>query len=377
VQSGENQMRSSVRIGTFADIKVYIHSSFALLLLFLGFLFWRKGNGFYSILEGMLFILALFGCVLLHEFGHALTAKKYGIKTKDIVLLPIGGVARLERMPEKPLQELWVALAGPMVNLVIAFILMVGLRASQTLEPLQILTVTIGPFVERVMSANIFLALFNMLPSFPMDGGRVLRALLALRLDYARATHYATTLGQGMAILFGILGFFVNPMLLLIAIFVWFGAAQEATLAKMKSSMDHITVKDATVTQFATLRPSDPLKRAVDLTLATAQKDFPVVENGEIKGMVVQNALFESLQTRDEQTPVSEIMVNDFLSADDFDMLETAFLKLKSCNCQTLPVIRNGLLIGLLTMDNVDEFLKIKTAMGKVSNRREWGIDAV
>ena len=204
-----------------------------------------------------------------------------------------------------------------------------------------------------------------------------MRALLALRLDYARATHYAATLGQGMAILFGFLGFFVNPMLLFIAIFVWLGAAQEATLAKMKSSMDHITVKDATVTQFATLRPSDPLKRAVDLTLATAQKDFPVVEGGEVRGVVHQNTLFNLLQTRDEQTPVSEIMVNEFQSADYFDMLETAFMKLKSCDCQTLPVLRNGLLIGLLTMDNVDEFLKIQAAMGKVSNRREWGIDAV
>jgi Zn-dependent protease/predicted transcriptional regulator len=370
-------MKSSLKFGTFADIKVYIHPTFVLLLLFFGFLFWRQGNGFYSMLEGLLFILTLFGCVLLHEFGHALTAKKYGIKTKDIVLLPIGGVARLERMPEKPLQELLVALAGPMVNLVIASVIFVGLRASQTLEPLQILTATIGPFVERVMSANIFLALFNMLPSFPMDGGRVLRALLALRLGYARATHYAATLGQGMAVLFGFLGFFVNPMLLLIAIFVWFGAAQEATLAKMKSSMDNITVKDATITQFATLRPSDPLKRAIDLTLATAQKDFPVVEDGEVKGMVVQDALFKNLQTRDEQSPVSQIMVNDFLSADYFDILETAFMKLKSCNCQTFPVLRNGLLIGLLTMDNVDEFLKIQTAMGKVSKRREWGIDAV
>jgi Zn-dependent protease/predicted transcriptional regulator len=325
--------------------------------------------------EGILFILLLFACVVLHEFGHALTAKRYGIKTRDIILLPIGGVARLERMPENPKQELWVALAGPAVNVVIGLILFLWLQISQTFEPFQNLTLTTGSLAERLLGANLFLAVFNMLPAFPMDGGRVLRALLAIRLDYSRATQYAANIGQAMAFLFGILGLFSNPFLLFIAIFIYLGAAQEANMVQMKSTMRDIFVKDAMVTDFVTLSPSDPLKRAVELTLTTSQSDFPVVEDGELRGILTQPVLFDVLQRREQKVSVDEVMTREFVSVDFLDELETAFIKLNSCNCTTIPVLRNGQLIGLLTSENVGEFVKIKTALGKVQNRRDWGVD--
>jgi Zn-dependent protease/predicted transcriptional regulator len=368
-------MKWKLKLGKFAGIEVYLHITFVLLLGWLGYVFWTRGSGFFSMVEGIFFILTLFACVVLHEFGHALTAKRYGIKTRDIILLPIGGVARLERMPEKPRQELWVALAGPAVNLIIAFILFFWLQVSQTFEPFQNITLTTGPFAERLLSANLFLALFNMLPAFPMDGGRVLRALLATRLDYARATQYAANIGQGMAFLFAVLGLFSNPFLLFIAIFVWLGATQEASMVQMKSVMSDISVKEAMITDYATLRPSDPLKRAIELTLATSQRDFPVVQDGEVIGILVQPTLFDALQRRDQEITVGQVMVREFASVDFLDMLETAFLKLKSCNCQTIPVLRNDQLIGLLTMDNLGEFVKIQNSLGKVVNRSDWTVD--
>ena len=178
-----------------------------------------------------MFILAIFMCVVLHEFGHALMARRYGIPTRDIILLPIGGVARLEKMPTQPIQELWVALAGPAVNAFIAVILFAWLKLTASWEPFQTLSVTTGPFFERLMAVNLFMIVFNMIPAFPMDGGRVLRALLATRKEYGRATQIAASIGQGIAVLFGFIGLLYNPFLLFIALFVWIGAAQEASIA--------------------------------------------------------------------------------------------------------------------------------------------------
>jgi Zn-dependent protease len=174
----------------------------------------------------------------LHELGHALAAKKYGIRTQDIILLPIGGVARLERMPNRPIQELWVALAGPAVNVVIAALLAICLWFTKTLTPDNQLAMTTSAFVERIMGVNIFLVLFNMIPAFPMDGGRVFRALLATRVAYSKATQVSANLGQGIALLFGVIGLFYNPILLFIAFFVWMGAAQETRMIRAKSALN-------------------------------------------------------------------------------------------------------------------------------------------
>ncbi|NUM69016.1 site-2 protease family protein, partial [candidate division KSB1 bacterium] len=252
---------------------------------------WFQGNSLSMLVSGVGFILALFGCVLLHEFGHALTAKKYGIKTRDITLLPIGGVARLERMPDDPRQELWVALAGPAVNVVIAIALFLWLVVTNTFEPLGGLTVTSGSFLERLMIVNIWLVLFNMLPAFPMDGGRVLRALLATRKGYARATQIAAGIGQGMAFLFGFIGLFTNPFLLFIAFFVWIGAAQEASMVQMKTAVGGIPVKLAMLTNFQTLASHDTLNRAIELILAGSQQDFPVVDDGKVVGVLTRGDL--------------------------------------------------------------------------------------
>ena len=355
-------MKWSWRIGEFRGIGVYMHATFLILIGFIVLSHWSAGSSVGKTLEGVGFILALFACVVLHEFGHALMAVRYGIKTRDITLLPIGGLARLERMPDKPLQELWVALAGPAVNVVIAAALFVLLQFTSAWAPLEQLSVASGPFLQRLMVVNVILVVFNMLPAFPMDGGRVLRALLATRLEYTRATQIAASIGQSMALVFGFLGFFYNPFLMFIALFVWIGAAQEASMAQMKSSLAGIPVMRAMITDFQTLTPRDPLARATERILAGSQQDFPVVDNGQVVGILTRHDLIVGLTQRGQDTLVGDTMQREFETVDASEMLETSFRRLQSCQCHTGPVLRHGELVGLVTMENVGEFVAIQAA---------------
>lgn len=363
-------MKWSIRLGTYFGIPVRMHLTFLLLLLWVAILHWTQFKSLGAVLGGVVFIILIFGCVVLHEFGHALTARKYGVRTRDITLLPIGGLARLERMPDDPKQELWVALAGPAVNVVIALALAVFLSAAGALVPMNRLTVTGGPFLARLMVVNIFLAVFNLVPAFPMDGGRVLRALLATRVEYTRATQVAAYIGQTVAFLFGILGLFGGyPVLLFIAFFVWIGAAQEASMVQMKTSLSGIPVSRAMITDFRTLSPMATLAEAVDLTLAGAQKDFPVVEQGRVAGVLTQKDLLVALTKRGPDVRVSEVMHTEFEVVEATEMLETAFQRLTVCRCNTAPVAFRGKLVGLVTMDNIGEFIAIQGALGKPAKR--------
>jgi Zn-dependent protease/CBS domain-containing protein len=355
-------MKWSWKLGTFARIDVFVHATFLLLIGWIGLTYWLQRGSVQATVEGVAFILALFVCVLLHEYGHALAARKYGIQTKDITLLPIGGVARLERMPDEPRQELWVALAGPAVNLVIASVLLLWLTISG-FEPVSQLTVASGSFVERLLIANVFLVAFNLLPAFPMDGGRVVRALLATRLEYTRATQFAATLGQGMALLFGLAGLFLNPFLLFIALFVWIGAAQEASATQMKFALAGIPLERAMITDFRALAPGDPISRAVELMLSGWQQDFPVSENGRVVGILPRSELLVALSRHAETHPVADVMRRDFHEADSSDMLATVFERLQEGQCHTIPVVRNGRLVGLATMENVGEYMMIQSAL--------------
>jgi Zn-dependent protease len=354
-------MKWQWKLGRFFGIDVYIHATFLLIIAFVAWSHWAQGAA--RVMDGIVFVLAIFACVVAHEYGHALTARKCGIKTRDITLYPIGGVARMERMPDKPIQELWVALAGPAVNVVIAAALFVWLLFSDALRPFGELTVTAGPFLERLLVANLFLVGFNLIPAFPMDGGRVLRALLAMRLEYTRATSIAAGIGQGMALLFGLLGLFGNPMLLFIALFVWIGAAQEASMVQMKSALGGIPVSRAMLTDFKVLAPTDPLSRAVELILQGSQQDFPVLANGAVTGILTRADLLKALTQQPPTTPVSAVMQREFQQVEAGEMLETMFARLQECQCHTVPVTRSGTLVGLVTSDNIGEFLMIQAAL--------------
>jgi Zn-dependent protease/CBS domain-containing protein len=357
-------MRWSWRVGSVAGIGLYIHATFLLLIVWLGFAQWAEGDALAGALSGVAFILALFACVLLHELGHALTAKRFGILTRDITLLPIGGVARLERMPDDPRQELWVAIAGPAVNVAITAVLFVWLQATAQWQAPELVGWASGPFLERLMRVNVMLVAFNMLPAFPMDSGRVLRALLATRLEYTRATHLAASIGQGMALLFGLVGLMGNPFLLFIALFVWIGAEQEASLVTMRLALGGIPVSRAMLTDFRSLAGGDTLRTAVDFTLSGSQEDFPVLDDGRLVGVLTRADLLAALAQRDQDARVEDVMRRDFPTAEYTEMLESAFTRLRASQCRTLPVMSRGRLIGLMTLDNVGEFVMIQSALG-------------
>ncbi|MCC7181327.1 MAG: site-2 protease family protein [Acidobacteria bacterium] len=348
-----------------------MHPTFLLLLVFVGWQHWLLGKTIAAVFGGIVFILALFACVVLHELGHALTARRYGIKTKDITLLPIGGVARLERMPSDPIQELWVALAGPAVNVVIAGLLYAWLWTTSSLAPIEEVNVVQGPFLERLMMVNAFLVGFNLLPAFPMDGGRVLRALLATRMEYTRATQLAATLGQSMAFLFGFLGLTSgNPFLIFIALFVWIGAAQEASVVQMKSALGGIPVSRAMITAFHPLAPDDSLKRAVELLLTGTEQDFPVMLEGHVVGVLTLRDLQNGLARKGDAVAVGEVMRRDVPVVDANDMLESVFQALQSTGARIAAVVRDGRVVGLVTPDNVGEFVMVQSSLAAHRGRR-------
>lgn len=356
-------MKWSFKIARVAGIDVNIHTTFLILVGFVALSYWFNERSVPAMLEGVGFLLALFASVLLHEFGHALTARRFGVQTRDITLLPIGGVARLERMPEKPMQEFWVALAGPAVNVVIAIVLFVILLVNGSVEPFTAMTVTEGSFLGRLLAVNVSLFLFNLIPAFPMDGGRVLRALLASRIEYTRATQIAATIGQGIAFLLGFIGLFTNPFLLFIALFVWIGAAQEASMVQVKSALSGIPVSRAMLTNFETLSPTDPLARPVQMLLAGTQQDFPVMADGVVVGILTRDDLIRALSEHNESTYVSFVMHKSFQTIDSSQMLEAVSQQIQQGGQRTLPVVHGGKLVGLITMENIGEFMMIQSAI--------------
>ncbi|MEP7015927.1 MAG: site-2 protease family protein [Verrucomicrobiota bacterium] len=344
-----------------AGIQLRIHVTFLLLIAWLAFGYYEQG-GSAAAASRVVFILLLFLCVVLHEFGHAIAAKSFGINTPDITLLPIGGVARLERMPEEPRQELVIAIAGPLVNVVIAFGLFMagGWRGSLEQE-----TVERGALIPQLMTINIVLVLFNLLPAFPMDGGRVLRAVLATRMTYARATQIAALIGQGFAFVFGFIGLMWNPFLIFIALFVYIGASQEAALAQMKDISRRFPVSAAMVREFRTLGADATLQEAVDALLATSQHDFPVMgESGNVAGVLTRHDLIGALRKNDPAVRVADVMRRDIPTVTTGTRFEEAFRIMQECNCPVVPVLDNTKrLVGLLTPENVSELMMVQSAM--------------
>ena len=369
-------MKWSWRIGKLAGINIYVHATFLLLLAFIVFAAWGKGHDLTATLWAVVFVAAIFACIVAHEFGHALTARRYGIKTRDLILLPIGGVARLERMPDKPLEELRVALAGPVVNLAIGAALFAMLAAAGKTPTLAQLRWMNGDFLTRLMAANVWLALFNLLPAFPMDGGRVLRALLATRMDYASATQTAAHVGQAMALLFGFLGLFTDPFLLFIALFVWMGAESEASGVQVRTSLGGIPVQQVMLTEFRTLQPDDTLAQAVAHVLAGFQHDFPVVFGDHVLGILTREDLMRSLAERGPEIHVRDAMRREFQLADSHDMLEHALGLLRESKSRSMPVEHEGRLVGILDLENISEFLMIQSALRRSRRLEEVKTEA-
>jgi Zn-dependent protease/CBS domain-containing protein len=365
-------MRWSWRIARVAGIGIFVHATFPILLAYIALDEYGRSGTVPATIAAVAFILALFAIVVLHELGHALAARRYGIATRDITLLPIGGVARLERMPREPRQELVIALAGPAVNLALAPILFGVLWVTGGIPSAAEMVFGGGllswrVFLARLAWTNLFvLAAFNLIPAFPMDGGRVLRALLAIRSrNYARATEIAARVGRLFALAFGIAGWFWldAPVLVLIALFVWLGAAGEAAAVQQSDTLDGVLAAHVMIRDVRTLGPGDPLGRAIQHTLESFQQDFPVVDGGAVVGVLTRRDLFRVLAERGPTAPVHAAMRRDLPPVDPDDEVEVVLARLRGCGCQALPVVRDGRLLGVLSLDNVSEFVMARTAL--------------
>jgi Zn-dependent protease len=356
-------MKWSWKIARVAGIDVYLHATFVILIIWLAIHFWMAEGTLGAVVSGVGFILSLFGCVVLHELGHALTARRYNIRTRHIILFPIGGVAMLEKMPDDPLQEIKVALAGPAVNVVIALFLWLVIDPGGAAVSQQELDVTNISFSQRLMVVNIILAVFNLLPAFPMDGGRVLRALLAMRMGHSQATHLAATIGQTLAFGLGLLGLLYNPFLLFISLFVWIGAAAESVQEEFKSSLHGATAGQAMLTEFHTLSSHDSLAKAIQLTLAGSQKDFPVQGEQGLDGVLTQAALLKALQGQGSTTRIGDLALGKLPVTEVDEPLERLMERMQGKNMQMVAVREHGEVVGLVNLDNIVELIKIQNAL--------------
>ena len=361
-------MRWSWKIGSVAGIEIRVHATFLILLAWAALASYQASGTAAGAARGVLFILALFASVTLHELGHALEAKRCGVPTRDITLLPIGGVARLAYIPRDPRQELRIAIAGPAVTLAIIVATYVALRAlGITPSAAQDSLTGPGNLLSRLLWANVSLFVFNLLPAFPMDGGRVLRATLALRMDYVRATNVAAAIGKAFALVFGVVGVFFNPFLVVIALFVWIGAAGEASAAQQRASLEGVSVERVMIRDVRTLTPRDTLAVAMRYVLEGFQQDFPVVDDGRLAGVLTRAKLLEGLARQGQDAPVAAAMETTFSTVTPEEPLESALAGLQQSRCHTLPVLSGGHLDGLLTLENVGEFMMMETALRTAS----------
>jgi Zn-dependent protease/CBS domain-containing protein len=359
-------MRWSFKIARIAGIDVRIHATFFLLIAYV--IYAGGAAGSEGGLLSALFICLLFLCVLLHEFGHALAARRYGVKTADITLLPIGGIARMERLPQKPGQEMVVALAGPLVNIVIAALLAAILALRGRLDPYFWRHLDSLGLVSLLLYTNVIMCLFNLIPAFPLDGGRVLRALLATRMDYAKATHVAATIGQGLALALGIFAAYkFNMLLILIALFIYVGAESESALVQLRNSTSGLPVSSAMITRFDTLNSTSTLDQAVDFLLGTSQHEFPVVDDhGGFAGLLTKQDLLVALKKSGPETLVTDVMTKGLPTILPETNFQRALTMLQSAGAPALPVLdQTGRLVGLFTTETIGEFLLVRNAVGR------------
>lgn len=361
-------MKGALKLASIKGIQVSIHWTFVLLLAWIVLQNVKSGLAMGPVVWTVIFVLGIFVCVILHELGHAMMAMQFGIRTRDITLYPIGGVARLETMPRKPKEELLVAIAGPAVNLVIALILypFIDFRSISAEETLA----QVGPanFLFAFAVVNIWLALFNLVPAFPMDGGRVFRALLSFRMDRALATKSAAMLGQLIAIGFIFLGFYVNPFLIFIGLFIILGAQSESSYAQAEALMEGHTVSDLTMHEMPLLAPDTTVSRLVSEVLNSQKKNFVVWDGQNVLGIVTQLDAIKALGDRGDKARVNEFMQTDILYLPSSMPVADAIVKMQSSG-RSVALVRDAeQVVGMVDNDNLVEFILIQRAKQRLAS---------
>lgn len=339
-------------LGRIAGIPIRMHLTLLILLAWIAGTYAITGAGVSATALGVGLVMAIFVVIVVHELGHALVARRYGIGTRDIMLLPIGGIASLERIPEKPKQELAVALVGPAINLALAAVLYAVLPAT-----------TVGSYVnvivKQLVYINIGLASFNMIPAFPMDGGRALRALLAMRMGGARATEIAAKLGKVFAVAIGIVGLFTNPLLLLIAFVVWHGATQERALTQLKTAIAGVPVSAAMLRRVEAVTPEQPLEDAAALLLRGGLNQLPVIDHGKPVGVITRGDVASALAHAGPDATVGSASQHSIVEVSPSDSLDSVLDKLRQQPDSVALVVDHGLPVGVLTADHLAAYVAL------------------
>ena len=361
-------MKRALSLPKVAGIEIYVHWTFAILIAWIIFTNLRAGLDAVHVGWMVLFVLSLFVCVTLHELGHALAARRYGIKTLNITLYPIGGVASLEKMPENPRHELVVALAGPLVNVVIMLLLLPLIstfdwpdREAQT-----VFLIDQNSFLPMLGVVNIWLAVFNLIPAFPMDGGRVLRALLAMRMSRVQATDLAATVGKIIAVGFVFAGFYTNPFLIFIGLFIILGAHAEAEMVKSQSFIQGLTARDALMTNFSALDKNQTIGAAVKMLLYGEAKNFLVTDDGAPFGVLNRDHIIRGIQAAGESAPIHTVADTDLLYADIDMPLQAVLQEFQKVKRSIILVREQGQLAGIIDLDNISELIMVNAARGRV-----------
>jgi Zn-dependent protease len=359
----------SFRVATVAGIPIRIHFTFVLILVWVGFFATRQGQDvFLSLIQ----LFLLFTCVVLHELGHALMARRFGVETLEIVLYPIGGVARLKSMPSGK-AELLIAMAGPAVNLAIIVVLLpaAGFILGLALFQGELFQWSgLASLVGFLIYANGILLVFNLIPAFPMDGGRILRAALTLAMPEDRATKIAAGIGQAIALVFAVVGLFTNPILLLIALFVFLGAGQEAAFVQRRFMVRGRSAREAMVTRFETVAPQDSLRHAAELLLGGHQQDFPVIDSwGRVVGILSRAAILEGLARHEPGAPVLEVMDREFSCVSPGASMDEVLGRFQETGGKPVLVMDDAVLVGMVTLENLAQFIEVARRAGPAPDR--------
>ncbi|MBX2844092.1 MAG: site-2 protease family protein [Flammeovirgaceae bacterium] len=357
-------MKYTLNLGKLFGISLKVHWTFSFLLLWIIFLNLSYGQTTMGIAWELFFVISVFGCVVLHELGHALAARKYGIPTKDITLYPIGGIARLQSIPKEPLKELVVAIAGPAINVVIAILLFIGFKSNQQyIENLTLLDdpLSLATYPFYLMTANIVLVLFNAIPAFPMDGGRVLRALLSMKLPRLKATRIAMWIGQFFAGVFVIAGLFYNPFLMLIGFFVFFGARNEYKYIKNYEKFEPFVVKDAMSQNYVPVSTKDTINEAIEKFYNSHGQVMIVEKNGIIYGIVRRPSIEKYIKEgNNQQRKITTLMDKEFEVIDANQNLNKTYNYLMRKRDKYFPVMINNRISGIISFSKIREFLILK-----------------
>lgn len=354
----DSRIPGSISAITLFGVPVRFHFTFVLLLIFLAVAGLKARQ---SVIADVLFVAAIFASVLLHELGHAVVARRCGVRTLEIVMFPIGGVARMERIP-RPRDELRIAIAGPAVNLVLAGLILSGValwRGRIGTGPEALADPTDANLLERIAIGNLILAVFNLLPAFPMDGGRILRSLLALRRPEEEATQIASRAGRTLAVLMGLYGLIsMHFLLVFIAFFVYLGAAQEGQAARGRSLMEGLPVRAAMITRYLTLSHGQTVGEAARLMLESTQQDFPILHGDRVIGLLDRHRLLKAMASEGSSAYIAGVMDREFPRLDPEMDLAEALPALAAAPCAL--VMEGERLLGLLTRENLSEFLVLR-----------------